>query len=464
MKFNVFAQVMIGVVVLVSCVPAPAADSKIQIHWFIGLGTGTSAKQVAIEDEVVRDFNNSQNKIELVLDVTPNNMAYDVLGTRISSGNGPDIVGPVGWGITNAYGGQWLDLAPYIQKTGFNLSAFDPLLLKYFQTGAGQVSLPFAVYPAAIYYNPAMFDEAGLAYPPQKYGEKYRLPDGSEVDWNWDTFTQIARLLTIDINGRNSTEPGFDRTHITQFGYSPMWQNLNAVAAYKTGTTRIYKGDVTGGYRSTMPDNWKAAFKWYYDGMWGAQPFMADGAYNDMIEYGYGNGFNAGKAAMTLNRSWYVCCLGDMARTAKGFQLGIQPMGADGLVHGHIETDTFHIWKGTQHPVETFQVLAYLITKGGEKLLPVYGAMSALSPQSNYFLAQKSRDFPFVSQASWNVLVQGLSSPDSASAEQPQPNWIEAYTREQSFLDRMIHTSPDTFNFDQEFQQLKDDLTIIYNK
>ena len=37
----------------------------------------------------------------------------------------PDIVGPVGVGGADAFDGQWLDLAPLIESTGYDLSQFD---------------------------------------------------------------------------------------------------------------------------------------------------------------------------------------------------------------------------------------------------------------------------------------------------------------------------------------------------
>ena len=73
---------------------------------------------------------------------------------------------------------------PYLNPR-FDTSVFDPALVEFYQTEEGQVGLPFAVFPGAMYYVPAMFDEVGLAYPPQVYGEQYEL-DGEMVDWNWD--------------------------------------------------------------------------------------------------------------------------------------------------------------------------------------------------------------------------------------------------------------------------------------
>src|SRR5919109_629371 len=206
--------------------PYPVAEcegGKVCIRWFVGLGTGTDAPQIATQEEVVADFNASQDEIQLILEIVPYNSARDVLSTQIASGAGPDIVGPVGWGGSNDFFGQWLDLTPYIENSGFDPSIFDPALVQFYQTEEGQVGLPFLVFPAAIYYVPSMFDEAGLEYPPAAYGDKYTL-DGAEVDWNWETLTEVAKRLTVDVNGANSTESGFDPTQLVQVGFANQWQ------------------------------------------------------------------------------------------------------------------------------------------------------------------------------------------------------------------------------------------------
>ena len=440
----------------------PASGDKVQIRWFVGLGTGTNPEQVAVQEEVVADFNASQDDIELVLEIVPYDSARDTLATQIASGAGPDIVGPVGWGGSNGFYGQWLDLTPYMGD--FDTSVFDPALIEFYQTEEGQVGLPFAVFPGAMYFIPAIFDEAGLNYPPQTYGEKYVMPDGTEVDWNWETVTEIAKLLTVDVNGLNSTEEGFDPTQIVQVGYSPQWQHPNSVATFYGGAAKIFEGDAKGEYESTIPDSWKEAWRWYYEGMWGEQPFIATGPLSGAPEFGNGNVFNTAKAAMALTQTWYTCCLADFATAGNEFQLAIQPMGADGEVHGRIDADTFRVWKGTPNHEEAFEVLSYLITTGGDKLLPIYGAMPAIASKTEAFFEQKSKDYPFVTEESWDVFNQGLAYPDTPSAEQYQPNWTEAFARQQTFMDLMNNTPPDQFDFDAEFQKLVDDLNVIYNK
>jgi len=443
---------------------AECAAGKTCVRWFVGLGTGTDPAQITVQEEVVKDFNASQDKIQLILEVVPFAAAKDALSTEIAADNGPDIVGPVGWGGSNAYAGQWANLTPLIAKAKFDTTIFDPALVKFYQVEGEQVGLPFAVFPGAIYYVPSMFKESGLATPPQKYGEKYKMPDGKMVDWNWDTVTKVAQLLTIDKNGKNATEAGFDKTQIVQVGYNAQWQSGLSIATFYAGAQKIYSGDKTGNYKSAIPDSWKAAWKWYYDGMWGKQPFIATGALAGSPEFGAGNVFNSGKAAMGLTQTWYTCCLGDFAKAGNEFQLGIQPMGSDGKVHGRVDADTFRMWKGTKNPDAAFTVLAYLITTGGDKLLPTYGAMPAIASKTDAFFAKKSKDYPFVTKESWNVFVQGLAYPDAPSSEQFQPHWNEATARQGTFVDLMNNTAPDKFDFEAEFKKMVDDVNIIYNK
>ena len=438
-------------------------DDRVQIRWFVGLGTGTNAEQVAVQEEVVADFNSSQDAIELVMEIVPNEAAVDALATQIASGNGPDIIGPVGWTGSNAFQGQWLDIGPYIESSGFDTSVFDPALVDSYQTEDGQVGLPFAVFPAAVYYVPAMFDEVGLAYPPSEYGEMYEL-DGEMVEWNWDTFTEVARRLTIDINGNTALDEGFDRNEIVQVGYSPQWQtHVNYMGSYRAGAVRIVDGE-EGNYSLSYPPEWKEAIEWFYDGIWGEQPFIANGALSGSPEFGNGNLFNSGRAAMAITPLWYTCCLAEFRDAGLEFQAGILPLGDDGEYHGRVDADTFRIWIGTEHPEEAFAVLSYLITDGADKLLPIYGAMPAIAEKQGPFFEVKSQDYPFVNPETWEVFKAGLAYPDNPSAEQYQPNHTESWNREQAFFDLLQNTSPEELDFDAEWDKLIEDINVIYNR
>ncbi len=446
-------------------VPATCESGKTCVRVFVGLGGGTSPAEIAVEEDVAKDFNTSQDKIQMILEVVPHAAGRDTLATEISAGNGPDIVGPVGWAGSNEFYGQWLDISPYMKSSGLDTSVWDPALIKFYQTEEGQVGLPFGIFPGGMFFLPAMFDEVGLAYPPQKYGDKYKMPDGTMVDWNWDTVTKIAKLLTIDKNGKNATEDGFDATQITQVGYNPQWQSGQSIGTFYGGASKIYSG-TAGAYKSDIPASWKEAWQWYYDGMWGKQPFIANGPLAGSTEFGGGNVFQSGKAAMGLSQTWYTCCLGDLDKAGVEWQVGIQPMGTkDGKVHGRVDADTFRIWKGSKNPEAAFTLLTYLVTTGGDKWLPSMGAVPAISSKIDAFFAAKSAQYPKVTQASWDVFKAGTAYPDVPSAEGWMPgNNTEDSARIGTFINLLNTTPSGQLDFEAEFQKLQDDLTVIFNK
>jgi multiple sugar transport system substrate-binding protein len=344
-------------------------------------------------------------------------------------------------------------------------------LVEFYQTEEGQVGLPFLVFPAAIYYVPSMFDEAGLEYPPAAYGDKYTL-DGAEVDWNWETLTEVAKRLTVDVNGANSTESGFDPTQLVQVGFANQWQtHVNYQGSYIAGAADIVEGE-EGNYTSAMPDSWKEANKWVYDGMWGEQPFMATGPLQGAPEFGNGNLFNTGKAAMAITPLWYTCCMDDFKNAGFEFDAGVLPVGDDGEVHGRVDADTIRIWKGTPHPEEAFRALSYLIGPEGTQTLVVgsddvaaaYSGLPANPELQQPYIDGLLERYPFTTQETWDVFLAGLAYPDNPSAEQWQPNWNEAWARQQTFFDLISNTPPDQLDFDAEWQKLIDDLNAIYAK
>lgn len=57
-----------------------------------------------------------------------------------------------------------------------------------------------------LYYNKAMFDAAGVAYP------------SADKPYTWDEFVAVSKQLTFDENGKHPDEEGFDSSKIKQYG------------------------------------------------------------------------------------------------------------------------------------------------------------------------------------------------------------------------------------------------------
>ncbi len=423
---------------------AACQAGRVCVRWYVGLGTGTNAVQIPIEQEVVDDFNKSQDKIQLILEIIPNNSALDVLATEIASGNAPDIVGPVGWAGSNAFHGQWLDLKQYIAKV--DTSVFNPALVKWYETSEGDVGLPFAVYPSAMFYNKAIFDAAGYNYPPAKYGDKYQMPDGTTVDWTWDTVAKVAKALTTDNAGKNATEAGFDKNNIVNYGFTWGFENsVLYVGAFWAGGSLL----AADGKTAQIPDSWKAAWQWTYDGIWGDQPFIPNQNYQQSLNNG-GNAFDGNHVAMIDNPVWYTCCMSHVTTDGsdKGtgtWDIGIMP-SYNGKVGGRVDADTFRILKSSKHPQEAFEAMYYLETTAVPKLIigtadkpAPYGALPARTADQDAWLAAKKVTFPQVQN--WDVIFAGLDYPDTPSAEAWMPNFIKAFDRTRTFY-ALILTSP----------------------
>jgi len=423
---------------------AACQSGKTCVRWFVGLGTGTNADQIPVEQEVVDDFNASQSKIQLILEIVPNNSANDALATEIASGNGPDVVGPVGWAGSNAFHGQWLDLKQYISKV--DTSVFNPALVKWYETSEGDVGLPFAVYPSAIFYNKAIFDAAGYNYPPAKYGDKYKMPDGTMVDWTWDTVAKVGKALTTDKAGKNATEAGFDKNNIVNYGFTYGFENSsNYVGAFWQAGSMV----AADGKTAQIPDAWKASFQWLYDGIWSDQPFIPNQNYQQSLNNG-GNPFDGNHVAMIDNPIWYTCCMSHVTtdgndKSTGTWDIGIMP-SYNGKVGGRVDADTFRILKSTKHPQEAFDAMYYLETTAVTKLIigskdkpAPYGALPARTADQAAWLAAKKATFPQVQN--WDTIIAGLGYPDNPSAEAYMPNFIKAFDRTRTFY-ALILTSP----------------------
>jgi multiple sugar transport system substrate-binding protein len=243
--------------------PLPATESQakpgdVVIRWYCCLGTGDAPEQVEVERKVAEDFNASHPGIHLQFEGFVYAAARDALSVQLGAGNGPDIVGPVGIGGAEAFHGQWLDLQPFIDKTSFDMSQFPESTVELYNAGGeGQVGIPYAIYPSVLFYKADMFKEAGLEEPPHEWNAQYKMPDGSMRPWDYDTIREIAKILTVDENGADATESGFDPDKIVQWGFEPQRDDLRQTGAY-FGAGSFMASD---GKTAQIPEPWKAAWK-----------------------------------------------------------------------------------------------------------------------------------------------------------------------------------------------------------
>ncbi len=447
--------------------PLPTySGPNVTITWFCCLGTGEDSSQQAVEKKVVEDFNASHPNIKLVFELNPYTGARDKLATELASGNSPDIVGPVGVGGSEAFHGDWQDLSQYITKYQFDLSAYDQSAIDFYkQGGEGQIGLPFAVYPSELYYQKAMFDEAGLNYPPAKYGEKYTMPDGTQVDWNYDTVRKIAMMLTLDKNGCDATQTCFDANNIIQYGFEPQRDDLRGLGAY-FGAGKLLADD---GKTAQIPADWAYGWKWVYNGIWTDHFIETNAVYQSSAFNGGGYTFNSGKVAMQENFLWNVCCITNAGRN---WDLAAIPANPNtGKVTATFNADTFRILKSSKNPEAAFVVLTYLLGPAAQDLLNSYSGFPARKDLQAGFFTQLEKQVNettgkpvYPAKVNWQVAIDGIQYADVPNMEAYMLDYNKTLDMLTTALTRW--TSTKGLNMDTEIanlqKQIQDDWNALH--
>jgi multiple sugar transport system substrate-binding protein len=433
--------------------PTVPPGGPVEIRWYCCLGGGEAPEQKTVEDKVVADFNASHPNIHLTFEVVTYDQANGQLTTEIQSGNGPDIVGPVGIGGANAFHGQWLDLKPYIDKTGYDLSGFPSNVVDIYKLDEGQVGIPFAIYPSALFYRKSLFEEAGLAEPPHKYGDMYTL-DGQQVEWNYDTARTVAKRLTVDKNNKDASQAGFDPKKIQQWGFEMQRDDLRGMGAY-FGPGALASG---GGKTVAIPDAWKAAWKYYYTGIWTDHVSMTGPQFESKDINPSDYPFFNGNVAMSENFLWSTYGVGKL----DDWDLAAIP-SYNGQVTAAFNADTFRILKGSKHPDEAFQVLTYLLGDASGDLLKAYGGFPArTADQATGIAALQSQ---FKNTVDWQVAVDGIGKADNPNFESYMPAYNESLGLVGSggkYLTKWGNTAG--LDMDAQIQSLQTEMQAIWDK
>ena len=134
---------------------------------------------------------------------------HSKINTLIAAGETPDAYYineylAVDWGEK----GVAIDLKPLFAADGIDMEAtFIPAAL--FKNAAGNIyGLASGVVNQMMYFNKEMFDDAGIAYPPQ---------DPAEA-WTWAEFVEACKALTTDADGNHPGDAGFNANNTVAFG------------------------------------------------------------------------------------------------------------------------------------------------------------------------------------------------------------------------------------------------------
>lgn len=194
-----------GLLALAACVPAapqPAAPAEeaakpeaaaeaIRLR----LMTWSGGEELELHKKAFKAFTDANAGIEVEVTAVPFGEYYTKLQTEAAGGSAADLIN-----IGEAYTARWaaskvvINMNPYIEADPeFHVEDFFPNVLENFKWEGGVYVLPKDYVTWALFYNKALFDEAGIPYPDDTW--TWNPTDGGQ-------YTEIATKLTKQEGGR----------------------------------------------------------------------------------------------------------------------------------------------------------------------------------------------------------------------------------------------------------------------
>ena len=300
--------------------------------------------EIEVWNKIVTAFEAENPDIKVKVEVADWDSYWDKLRVTTVGGNPPDVFAMdaplyADWQSRNTL----LDLTPYIAGSdGLLDDVYPGPLSAYKLADDSYFGLPRDFQTIVLFYNKAMFDQAGIAYP--------------DESWTYEDLRAAAKALTLDTDGDG---------HIDQWGLGtelwdmePMWGPV----VYGYGG-KILNDD----FSKTLMTEGSAVDAWHYlAGMYlDDHSIMSD---EDLESYGW-DGFLAGVAAMTFSGHWVVPAYSDLE-----FDWDVAP-----FPKGPVERATLVNSAGivissqTPHPDEAWKFVEFVISEAGQQQLSELG-------------------------------------------------------------------------------------------
>lgn len=189
MKRVYVALLLVTIVLLASgatgiSVAGAAAGEKTNLVWF---DSGTSPERDAAKARIIAEFEKLYPDITVEAQhVAEWNDYYPKLTILITSGVAPDIA--FNQSPSTIAQGLFMDLDPLVKADKFDLNLYNPVAVVYGRLVGkpGLFTLPNHISTIGMYYNTALFDEAGIPRPNDMFERN---------TWTWDTYSSISKKL-----------------------------------------------------------------------------------------------------------------------------------------------------------------------------------------------------------------------------------------------------------------------------
>jgi multiple sugar transport system substrate-binding protein len=332
---------LVVLTLLAGCGSPLGDDDEEQVT--LRVGTQMTTAELASFEAGLAEIKEEHPEWNIVLEQTPQDAFPEKFNTQIASNTLPDIIQ---LGIQHAQQGisqgVLLDLTDLIEDEDFNTDDYWPGSMEGYLRDGKPYGIPLSASPNVLFYNKAMFDAAGVAYPTD--------------DWTFDDLKAAAIQLTLDGSGANASDPAFDPDNVVQWG-------LNAAPAhlYSAAYLRPFGGDpcvnpaCTEMSFSAPPV--QEAMAWWVDLVANSHAAPYD-PYSGNQTGVPGDPFVAGLAAMGFSGYFLV---GQLNATGTiDYDIVQSPMGPAGIRSTEFSVQGFGIAANSEHPEEAFELLQVL--------------------------------------------------------------------------------------------------------
>lgn len=141
-----------------------------------------------VQRQVIDLFTARYPGIRVEFTPVPAGEYWDKLASMLAASAPPDVF----WMNAQNFGrfapnGQLLDLGPLVRRDRVDLSDFWPVSIQLYSFKGGPHALTSQYDSRGLFFNKALFDQAGVRYPPASY---------RDPSWTWEMFLDTARRLT----------------------------------------------------------------------------------------------------------------------------------------------------------------------------------------------------------------------------------------------------------------------------
>lgn len=349
-----------------------SGDEKVNLKFY------TWSDEESYMTEVVDNYNNSQDKVEVELVTLPSDSdAYnDKLTTMLSAGSDADIVGirSIDQVLQYQEAGALYDMSELVAESDLDISNYGATWDATYPDGKIS-AMPTRTTCWMLFYNKGILEKAGITMPEQP---------------TWDDYQEISQKLTSGDG--------------TKYGGTWLdWGVYHALATQKgTYLNDDDLTDVKGSleYVNTLLNEDKSHVP------------LAELKSNDSQ---YLSDFENGRTGMLINGEWLINMLmADEESGATAIDWEVAPMPVSEGVEPGTTWGAFQfaaIPKDAKYPEESFDFMQYMCGDGGAAVLPKHGMLPAYASET----AQGSFDEAVGKESASEVIFNAKKVPETPS-------------------------------------------------